>query len=532
MARTLERCSVGSGRDTAAAEPGSRGRGDLFVLSNLAGFSGALVSTILGLVSVSVGMRYFGATRYGIWLVATSIVGYLSLSQFGIGSATTMLLASSVDPVGQARMLRRAVLLLLGSSGALLGAFVLITLAYPNWVVALVAPPAELSGEATRAVLILGCLFLAQVPTLVFGAAFSGLQQVYWERFYTAAAPVAYFLGLMVVVALKGGLVMLALSRGLAGLLIGVACGVHLLTAHPWLGRLRSRLSSAKSNPQASSSLILSTGLRFLFIGLAATLVYGTDNLVISHFLGAEGVAPYAVTFRLFMTGFLLFSIVNMVVLPMYSRAAALKDWRWIQDIYGSATVLLAAVGGGLWLGGLGFAHDLIGLWVGPAGYGGILVVASLGAYGYVLSLVGCSSSLLQALNPTRLQVATAGLEAGLNFVFSVILVRPLGIGGVALGTTSAAALSALWILPILLRRRTRSEVVFVGRPVARHGLMVLLPALAAMCLAILIGPWGGIGRVVKATILVVYALASWYILPCDTKTRLLAVVKARIRRG
>lgn len=90
--------------------------------------------------------------------------------------------------------------------------------------------------------------------------------------------------------------------------------GIHLLFVHrdirPWF----------KKSPVDAPSVrfIFASGTRFFIIGIAAIIVWSTDNLVISHFLGPEDVTRYAVTFKLFVTGFSLFTMVHGVLRPLY----------------------------------------------------------------------------------------------------------------------------------------------------------------------------------------------------------------------
>jgi len=45
---------------------------------------------------------------------------------------------------------------------------------------------------------------------------------------------------------------------------------------------------------------IFITGIRFFFVGIASTIVWNTDTLVISNFINLQSVAPYFITFKLF----------------------------------------------------------------------------------------------------------------------------------------------------------------------------------------------------------------------------------------
>jgi len=491
----------------------SYSRRKMFLLGNVTSFGANGVAILVGFVSVPIGLHYFEPVRYGIWMVITSILGYLRLSQFGIGTATQTLIAKSVSPSHQRIILRRSFFLLTLSGLVFIVAFLLISHCSPDWVNILGKVPSFLQSEAAEAALAIGVLFLLQLPTMAFGAAFIGLQEIYWERFYTALTTVVGLGALIATVLVKGNLVTLAFFRGIGGLAVGILSGVHLLLTHPDI-----RPQFAEQVVSAPSvRFIFTSGARFFIIGIAAMIVWNTDNLVISHFLGPGEVAPYAVTFKLLTVGFSLFAMVNGVLWPMYGQAAGMNQWEWIQRTYNRVTGLLPILGGLLWIGGIAFAHEIINLWTGPSGYGGALVVFALGGYGYCLSLVNCHSALLNSLNATWNMVLFGLLEAALNLGFSLAFIGPLGIGGVALGTFLGALTTVFWIGPLYLRHRTEGKVRFHPQHIAIHAAAVLLPALVAAYLLGVYGPSGWEGVFIKAMVIVLYLGFSW----CSTSPNL-----------
>ncbi len=489
-------------------------RRKIFLLGNTASLGAKGVSILVSLVSVPITLHYFGPVRYGIWMVISSIITYLTLSRFGISAAAQALVAKSVDPSHQRIILRRSFSLSVFTSLAFLSTFLLLAHLFPAWIGVLGKIPSSLLDEAREAALAMGVLFLLRVPTEVFGAAFTGLQEMYWTQFYAALGTIVGLGMLVATVLLKGNLVTLAMLRGFGGLAVGMLSGMHLLMTHSDIRpRLMERVMEAPS-----VRFILTSGARFFIIGIAVIIIWNTDNLVISHFLGPGEVTPYAVTFRLFSVGFGLFTMINGVLWPMYGRAAGMNQWAWIQRIYDRVTSLLPVLGGLLWVGGIAFVRDIINVWTGPVAYGGILVVIALGGYGYLLSLVNCHSTILMSLNTTRNLVIFSLMEAAMNLGFSLALVGPLGIGGVALGTLLGSLVTVFWLLPLDVARQTGEKVKFHTRSVVNHAATVLFPALIAVYLLGAYGPVGWRGVLAKAAVIALYLGFSWRIAPLDLR--------------
>ena len=117
-------------------------------------------------------------------------------------------------------------------------------------------------------------------------------------------------------------------------------------------------------------------------------------------------------------------------------------------------------------------------MWVGSDAYAGFLTVFALGGYGYILSMINVHSHLVTGINPTNLGTIIAWAEAIANLGISIVLVRPFGIGGVALGTFLGALLTEVWTAPLYIYRLTGGKVKFEFRPVLRHLFFTLIPCL------------------------------------------------------
>jgi O-antigen/teichoic acid export membrane protein len=487
-----------------------------FLLGTASGYGVPIVSILVGLVSVPVGLHYFGVVRYGIWAVISSVIAYLGLSNLGVTAAAQTLTAKAAEPFEQWAVLRRSLFLLLISSTVVLGVVLGIAHFYPGWIAVLGRIPADLYGEAGEAATAIGILFLLNLPLTVFSAGFAGRQKVYWQQTYASFTTVAGLLALILTVfLLKGNLVTLALFTGIARLLVSIACALHFLFSN---SELRQRFDRPISE-EFSTNAIFTSGIRFLVIGIAASVVWNTANLAISHFLGAGMVTPYAVTFALFNLGFSILIAINGALWPMYGQSAGRNQWEWVQQTYNHTIHLLPILGGLLWVGGVGLAREIITLWAGPEAYGGLLVVIALGGYGYALSLVNSHATLLMALNRTRRMVIYGWLEAGANLGISLALVRVVGIGGVALGMFLGSFLTVFWLLPRDVAYQTTGKVRMHIRPVIKHAIGAMFPCLAFVVLTYFFAPAAWVRVTVNIFIVILYLALSLRIMSPDTRS-------------
>lgn len=487
-----------------------------FMFGILSGYASQVISIVIGIASVPIGLTYFGPVRYGIWMVIISMLTYLNASQFGIGTATSTLIAKAPQRPEQQAILSYSFALLIISSLF----FLLLTMVAGkyshSWLPIFGNIPPYLKEETIAATLMLAILFLIRLPMIPFASAFAGLQQLHHERLYSVILPaLTNFIGLIVTVQLKGDLILLAVLSGMGTILIGVVSAVHIFMLHKDLRpKWPKELLSSPVTKQIAAS-----GGRFFIVGLAAMLVWNTDNLVISYFLGPEHVSAYAVTFKLFTVAYSIYMVINSTLWPMYGKAAGENNWGWINKIYGDISTILPVFGGLVWIGGILFARDIIQLWTGSAGYGGALVVFALGGYGYTVSLNNIHASLLGGLNVVILWLGI--LEAVLNLVLSLILVNLLGIGGVALGTFLSALLSVTWVLPIYVYHKTQGKVSMDWQPVIRHALCAVVPFVAVALIFNEYDIQWWLSFLFKILIIILYLVISWKMMPSSVIARI-----------
>jgi O-antigen/teichoic acid export membrane protein len=451
-------------------------RKKVLLLSGGANTAFVILTGTVGFLSLPIGLQYFGPVRYGVWLVISSLTAYLGLLSCGIPTAATTLVAQARDEIQKWAVLHRSLQLALALGAVCLMFLLLATRLFADWARVLGQVPPQLRNEAATALRIFTILTLMQMPSLIFPAAFSGLQQVYWERAYGFFRSLALLGALFAAIWIKGNLVMLALFSGIGTALVGLISGIHLSLRHP---KLASR-SFGTGASTASTRTILGSGIRFMSLQIAVLIIWNSDNLVISHVLGPASVTPYAMTFKLFQACFLLITASVVALWPMYAQACGQGDWNWIQRTYDYSIAFQIMLGGLVWIGGILFAEPVLMYFV-PGAYAGMLVAFALGGYVYVSAFFGANAGLINGLNPTTPVVAMGMLEAILNLGFSLTLIRYLGIGGVAVGTFLASTAINSWLPALYIRRRTQNRVCLVAKPFLKHSAAVVLFVVVAV---------------------------------------------------
>ena len=476
---------------------------------------------IIGIVSLPLLLNYFGTVNYGIWVLIIGLTGYINTISFGIPSAMTTLVAKTSNPNEKYQILKKSFYLLGVISFLFLAFFIFVLYFDDTWIISLLGNIDEEFISLTKNMFILFVIFtLIKLPLNLYMQFFTGMNTVYISEIYQIAIAIIGFITVLMVVYLDLGILIFVLLWLVGQLIVNIISVFHVFIKYNYLNKEVKSLQSVTHND------ILKSGFAFFQVGIAASLVWSTDNLVISHFLSPELVTPYSIAFKIFTYIFMFSAIINGVIGPMYGNAYANNDWDGIRKFTSTIHKLLPIVGAYVWIFLLFFAKEIIILWTGTEeAFGGYLLVFSLGLYGYALSYVNTYATLVYSLNFANKTLNIAWGEAIINLSLSIVLIQFLGIGGVALGT-ALSALIISFLLPKMIKKLTKNEVLYDFRYAKKHFSLLVLPLifLALYSIDFII-----ITKIIIFIIIsIAYGLLSWKLLLEEDKNMLINIMTKR----
>jgi O-antigen/teichoic acid export membrane protein len=239
--------------------------------------------------------------------------------------------------------------------------------------------------------------------------------------------------------------------------------------------------------------------------------VMGTDNIVISVFLGVSQVAAYAVAFQLWALAIAgLWGGVD-VLLPFFARWAARDAAESLRLAFLRATKFAIA---GTFLAAIllaAYGQRAITWWVGPLLFPGNGVLWVFCLLLLVATPIHTAALVLAGLGRHRAPALGGAVEALLNLALSILLVQRLGVLGVALGTLVAGLVTNGWVAP---RAACRELGIAATGYLAGTVAPSLAPAVVAIAVtALLSGPTAGtpLGTALAVGLTaVVYAVVFW----------------------
>jgi O-antigen/teichoic acid export membrane protein len=509
-----------SGDATATWAPG-RERQLVTVARNVSTrYVAIMAETLIGLVMLPFNLRHLGAAEYGLWVLLGSITVHFSVLDLGYGGALVKFMAQ-YRAHQNARALNEiaSTLFFVFAAVGILAYLVVIGVAFN------LEHVFKLTGDQVQTgrwiLMIVGAYAALNFPFSVYGGVISGFQR------YDANNLVA--IGISIAAAIANYIV---LTAGF-GLVTLVACTTSVRV----LGYIIYRRNAYRIYPELeiSWSLFRRNRLREVtgfsiyssIIDWANKLNYQLDELVIGVFMGSAWVAVWAPAERIISGTQRLTNQLNGVLLPVVVDSDVSQRQERLQQILLQGTRLSLAMVVPMAAALVLLARPLVRGWVGANMLGAVPILQILAIAVAIRVGNATSTTILKGANCHRM-LAWVNLGTGIvNLVLSVLLIKPFGIVGVAIGTLIPIAFSAIFILfPASVRR--------VGLPIGYAVTHSVLPAIwpafvagFALMLTRLISSGTLLAVVLQAAVGSVLYLALFFAVAIGRRDRQLYTAKA-----
>lgn len=400
------------------------------------------ITTVVGFFLSPFVVHHLGNLLYGVWVLIGSVVSYMNLLDLGLRGAVTRYVSKGVaqeddqeaeQAVSGALWIRLWICVAVVSAGVLLaGVF--------NRVFDV---PIALHHDARLALLISTTTIALNLWCGVFGGVLIALHR------YDVTSGVSILQTLV----RAGGIVLLLRSgHGILALSLWDLC-TSLITNAAMIGaclRVYPKLTIALRSPSKPVFAKLWTYSIYVFlINVALQVIYYTDNLVVGAFVSPDAVTFYAI-------GGVLIAYARQIVTAMtttFTPLASTYDAQGNHDnlrvllIRGTRAALLISlpIAAGLFFRG----HSFIRLWIGEQYAHSSGTVMQILLISLVLTCANetCGGIVYGMEKHKRIAFWAIG-EAVANLGLSMVLVRKMGIYGVAWGTSIPSVIVQLFLWP------------------------------------------------------------------------------------
>ena len=420
-------------------------RGHVFrsTASNLAGQAVILAT---GFFLAPFVLHRIGPSDYGLWVLVSSLTGYASVLEFGISSAVIKYVAEF-----RVRGEREQMTALIATALCLYTALGVLAILFSVVIAAVLpliihVPPGD-EAIATRLVLLAGVGLGISIPATIIVGALRGLQRFDLLNLLTV---------INTLLSAGATIAVLLLGWGVLGV-AAAAIPVTIITQIPGLLLVRRADPAMRIGWRGARRELVPMVARFsskLFVTqIARQLQMRTDEIVIAAALPISSVTPYSFARRLGEIPNLLANQLIRTLMPLASGLHAERDWPRLRAMYLASTRIALAIAAALAVVMSVLAPSLLSIWVGPAYAAAWPVVLLISLSSVAAISVYPAGAVLQGIDRHKVLAITSILNGALNLALSLILVRSMGLVGVALGTLIPTALEAAILTPYTVRQ-------------------------------------------------------------------------------
>jgi O-antigen/teichoic acid export membrane protein len=427
-------------------------------------FIAKALNILISFLSVPLTVHYLGAERYGVWLTISSLITWMSMTDFGLaGVALVNVVAEASgreDRVVAQHYTASAFWALTGVS-VLSGIIAVASFNHIPWRAVFRVSAATSTHELQMACALTLLFFVTAFPLSIQNSLYSAYQDGFLSNAWGIGANSLSLAALVVVSQTHGGLPELVLALSGTRTLVSIANSFFLFRRYYWL----------KPYPSAVRwhcvKRLFSLGSKYLVTQLASLGVYQCQPIIITQTLGPAKVVIFVVAYKMLALPMDLVFMATQPFVSAFGEAKARKDWHWIKGAYRNA--VKASLVFGLPLAAvIGLAaKPLIRVWAGQAAVPSTSLIVWLSIYtviGIFLMAAGQMLAGLELVNPLAISVTLCAL----GVIGTAILFAPRwGLTGIAFGM-AVSKLVTFWPIQLYeVKRVLKSAQVTVLEQVA-----------------------------------------------------------------
>jgi len=421
-------------------------------------------------------LHRLGDAAFGIWVLIFSVTGYYGLFDFGIRSSVVRYV-SKFKAVADAQEIAKLVNTSLFSY-ACVGMFsFLVTCVLYVYADRIFRIPPDFYGTTRWLLLMVGTSVALGFPLGVFGGILEGLQRFDILNWTSIASTLVRAALIVVFLKLGYGLLTVALitvALPILTSLIRVAAVKELLpVSFGW-----SYVNRATLREMGNYS-----GVTFMII-VAGRLRFKTDEIVIGTFLSAAAITYFNIGARIVDYAGEVVTSLSQIFVPMSSRSDATGNIDRLRKIFVAGNRFCAFIIFPICALLVILGKSVIEVWVGKNYIVQSYPVLVIMLIPSTLMLAQSASGRVLFWMATHRTLSIATLVEGIsNLILSILLVRPYGIIGDAVGTAIPLTCTMVFFLPIHLCRQLGIRLQTFLREAYTLPLLACIPLTAVLLL-------------------------------------------------
>lgn len=393
------------------------------------------------LIMVPITLGYLNKENYGIWMAMTSVLYWFAFFDIGLGNGMRNYMAEaiSLNDYKRARAYFSTSLFMLSIIAAIMGVVAL--LAIFNLNLNKIFNTRAASGSTLAIVMAVATIFsLIQFVVKNVGMAYIAMQKYAVNDFIIFSGHIVSAITIYIITKTTEPNLLYVVS-----VITGIPALAFIIASIPLIKQYPQLKPSIHSVDIASVKKVTSKGLGFFIIQITSCLViFGSANILISHYCGPEQVTVYNISYKLFNILTVVYTIVLSPLWNAYTDAAVKNDYVWIRKIF-KKTVMIWGASVVCGLLALTISGWFFNKWVGDSVEIPIGISISVLAYVCMFNFNNCVTYLINGLNKIRIQIITSVVGTAVYLTVVCLFIKGnYGIYGISISMFAVYMLMAL----------------------------------------------------------------------------------------
>lgn len=406
------------------------------------------LTIVISFVSVPLTVHYLGPERYGVWLTISSLLVWMSMTDFGLAGNALVNVLSQAHGNDDQRTAQEYASSAIWALSAVAGIFAIAAIAsfrFISWSAVFKVSTVP-SHELTLACGLTLVFFIIGLPLSAQYSIYSAYQDGFLWNMWAIAGNVTALMALVIVTRFHGGLPQLVLA--LSGSRTVLACvNVYYMffRRYPWLLPVPSAVRWHYVRR------LFKLGAKYFVTQLGTLGIYQSQPMIITQFLGPAKVMVFVIAQKVVTLPIDLIWMATAPFVPAFGEAKARNDWKWIKGAYRNSMLASVAAGGVLLLVTALVAKPLIRAWAGPAAVPDTSLILWLSLYNLFGVILMAAGQLLTGMERVNALVVSILLCAFLTIGLGIVASRSMGLSGIAMAMalSKVVTLFPIWFWTI-----------------------------------------------------------------------------------
>lgn len=392
------------------------------------------MSIVINLTLIPLTINYLSPTKYGVWLTISSILGWISFFDIGLGHGLRNKLAEAIarNEIQKAKSYVSTAYISISILCCVIFCLFLLINQFINWNT-LLNIPSGIDENLKSITLILFSMFSVQFILQLVNSILLSTQQPAKVSMFNMISNLFVLMAIYLLVKFtKESLYQIAFVFSVIPVLVLITVNIYYFRT-----QFKNFAPSVNKFEFAALKDVLSLGLKFFIIQVSILIFLQTSNFLICRYFSPQLVTPYNIAFRYFGMITMVFSIIIAPYWSAYTEAYVKRDFAWIQrSIKQLLKVWMLIAFGAIIM--LVFSDYIYHLWIGNKVKVDFKLSFFMMLYTLLLTFGNIFIMVLNGIGRVKPQMIfnIIGMVLFIPLSYYLAVILKLGIAGIIISTT------------------------------------------------------------------------------------------------